>query len=405
MRERVPLSGPGFSVDPSEVRSTCSEQRTKTWTGFPRPLLMQASRRPAGRVRGGRGPRPQIEYLEWHVSARTRRSRGSPSSPRPRSTGRRSRPRPTGVCSSCTGSSSTRTSTMADLFPERRRYDPQNRWNTTDGIVHYVMRSTPWGTCSASPQERAGPRRARTATTRCPYRRDDRRRRRLNFDIWAMTRKGLSVGTDEPAGLYIDRLGRHGLDEARRLPGRRLLDGGPRGRRARRSGSRTRCPPRRDSSSATSGSAAGRSRPAARSPSTSTVSAHALAGQRSRREDRGGARRSRLWRTSEATLLSGVELPAAEAATVRRRCARGAGVGRAGLQPRRRPTTSRATSSPASTRTTRSSCSCGSATIVAAPARGCRWLAPRLATMDEVLGFRARVPRRCGCGSASASRT
>ena len=118
-----------------------------------------------------------------------------------------------------------------------------------------------------------------------------------------------------------------------------------------------------------------------------------------------------------AALPSGVELPGSGAAsrTARRDAAAAAprptsaGAGRRRAdepvvrRARPRPT-SRATSSPGSTRTTSTSCSSASATSTT-PARGCAWLAPRLTTMDEVLDFRARVPRRCACASACASPT
>ncbi len=203
IRTRVPLSGPGFSVDPSKVDLDVQERRTKTWTGFPRPLLVEHRDDRQAAFEAGENRDVQIEYLEWHVT---------------RSAGKITRvvfvtetPEYWRVIADTDRSVLLRlyrqhvsaAVTMADLFPGGGAYNPRNRWNTTDGIVHYIMPINSMGDLLGVSEELQNAQDAKDGYDTVPYARMTGADARLSFDNWAMTRKSLSVGTDDPPGLYM----------------------------------------------------------------------------------------------------------------------------------------------------------------------------------------------------------
>lgn len=203
MTTRVPLSGPGFSVDPSKVDLDVRERRTKTWTGFPRPLLMAHRDDRAAAFAAGEDRDVQIEYLEWHVTrvadtimkvefvtetpeywtavARTDRN----------------------VLLRMYRENVHPDVAMDDLFPGGGEYQRRNRWNTTDGIAHYIMRINSMKDLLGVSEERQNAADAEDGYDTVPYERMTGADARLSFDNWAMTRKALSVGTDDPPGLYM----------------------------------------------------------------------------------------------------------------------------------------------------------------------------------------------------------
>jgi hypothetical protein len=202
IQTRVSLSGPGFSVNPSEVTLDVRERRTKTWTGFPRPLLMEHRDDRSAAFAAGEDRDQQIEYLEWHVT----RSAGkivrvvfvteTPEYWKEVAKADRS------VLLEMYQKYVNPDATMAGLFPGGGDYDPRNRWNTTDGIAHYIMPINSMGDLLGVSEETPG-REAKDGYDALPYRRKTGADARLSFDNWAMTRKSLSVGTDDPPGLYI----------------------------------------------------------------------------------------------------------------------------------------------------------------------------------------------------------
>lgn len=206
VRTSTPLSGTGAYVDPSEVAIDLTETRTYTWTGFSRPLLMKhRDDRPAAFAEG-EARATQIEYLEWHVSRDD-----------------------DGVVTKVTFTTETpeywkllaaespeRTLELyrelvdpavrhEDLFPGGGRYDPMNRWNTTDGIVHYVMPINSMKDLLGVSQEPERTGRALDGYDALPYGRETGADARINVDLWAITRKGLAAATADPPGpLMID---------------------------------------------------------------------------------------------------------------------------------------------------------------------------------------------------------
>jgi hypothetical protein len=203
IRMRVPLSGPGFSVDPSKIDLEVRERRVKTWTGFPRPLLMQHRDDRQAAFAAGEKREVQIEYLEWHVTrvagkiTRVVFVTETPEYWTELAKADRS------VLLALYREHVSPDVTMADLFPGGGAYDPKNRWNTTDGIVHYIMPINSMRDLLGVSEEQQNAQDAKDGFGTVPYARATGADARLSFDNWAMTRKSLSVGTDDPPGLYM----------------------------------------------------------------------------------------------------------------------------------------------------------------------------------------------------------
>lgn len=203
IQDRVRLSGPGFSVDPSKVDINVLEKRTATWTGFSRPLLTEHRDDRAAAFAAGEDRAVQIEYLEWHVT----RTGGkiskvvfvteTPEYWRALATADPS------VLLKLYQRYVSPDVKMGDLFSADGEYDPMNRWNTTDGIVHYIMRINSMKDLLGVSQEFEGAERALDGYDPLPYRRATGADARLSFDNWAITRKSLSVATGDPPGLYM----------------------------------------------------------------------------------------------------------------------------------------------------------------------------------------------------------
>ena len=203
MRTRVRLSGPGFSVDPSKVDLEVGERRTKTWTGFPRPLFMQHRDDRVAAFAAGENRDVQIEYLEWHVEWRgdtiTKVVLVTETPEYWALVARTDRH----VLLRMYREYVSPAVTMGDLFRSDGTYEPRNRWNTTDGIAHYVMRINSMKDLLGVSEEQQDAGEAADGFDTVPYKRPTAADARLSFDNWAMTRKALSVATDDPPGLYI----------------------------------------------------------------------------------------------------------------------------------------------------------------------------------------------------------
>jgi hypothetical protein len=200
---RVPLSGPGFSVDPSKVDLDVRERRTKVWTGFPRPLLVQHRDDRQAAFAAGEDRDQQIEYLEWHVTrAAGKITRVVFVTETPEYWKEIAKADRSAILKLYREHVSAEVK-MADLFPGGGAYDPRNRWNTTDGIVHYIMRINSMADLLGVSEELQNARDAKDGYDTVPYTRTTGADARLSFDNWAMTRKSLSVGTDDPPGIYM----------------------------------------------------------------------------------------------------------------------------------------------------------------------------------------------------------
>lgn len=205
VRDRAELSGPGRSVDPSRVDLEVSARRVYAWTGFPRPLMAEDHRDDRrGAFAAGEDRKVQIEYLEWHVTRRAGKivkvvfSTETPEYWK-------------GLAAADPETVLDLYRTLVspdverdDLFPGGGAYDPENRWNTTDGIVHYVMPINSMkdllGVSQEAPPGGAG---VLDGYGALPYTRATGADARLGFDNWAMARSGLSVSTIDAPGLFM----------------------------------------------------------------------------------------------------------------------------------------------------------------------------------------------------------
>ena len=197
------VSGSGRYVDPSKRDVEVSATRLYGWTGFPRPLLVEHrdDRRAAWVAAEERNV--QIEYVEWHVERRgdtiTRVTFTTETPEYWKLLASVDPDRVLELYRELVGPEVKRN----DLFPDGRTYAPLNRWNTVDGIVHYVMRINSMRDLLGVSQEAEPTRRARDGYDALPYKRTTGADARINLDIWAMSRQGHCVSTDAVPGLYI----------------------------------------------------------------------------------------------------------------------------------------------------------------------------------------------------------
>lgn len=200
---RKQLSGQGFSVNPSKINLDVLERRTKTWTGFPRPLLVQHRDDRSTALQKGEDREQQIEYLEWQVTRSagkiTRVMFVTETPEYWEEVARADQSVLLGLYQELVSPDVK----MDDLFTGDGTYNRRNRWNTTEGIVHYIMPINSMGDLLGVSEEQPNPRDAADGYHALPYSRQTGADAKLSFDNWAMTRKSLSVGTDNPPGLYM----------------------------------------------------------------------------------------------------------------------------------------------------------------------------------------------------------
>ncbi len=202
VRRRTPVSGAGAYVDPSEEQVTAPVGRTHGWGGFPRPLLVGHRDDRAAAFAAAEDRDSQVEYLEWH----TERAGGVVSrvtfvTETPEYWALLARSAPQRVLSLYQELVSPEVR-REDLFPDGSRYEPGNRWNTTDGIVHFVCGINSMSDLLGVSQERAGPG-VRDGYDALPYSRQTASDARLELDIWAASRQARLVATDPTPGVVM----------------------------------------------------------------------------------------------------------------------------------------------------------------------------------------------------------
>ncbi|TDN87786.1 hypothetical protein [Microbacterium sp. BK668] len=196
------LSGRGAYVNPALGEIPRERQRALTWTGLSRPLLVEHRDHRRAAYAAAEDRAVQIEYLEWHVERRD----GKISA----------------VTFTCETPEYWRL--LAEIHPdvvlERYRqlvspdvrreelypggeYDPGNRWNTTDGAVHYVMPINSMRDLLGVSQEIEPSQHADDGYDALPYSRKTGADARIDFDLWAMSRQGLRIATDDPPGISM----------------------------------------------------------------------------------------------------------------------------------------------------------------------------------------------------------
>lgn len=203
-----PLSGPGEYLDPSRIGLEAAVQRTYTWTGFPRPHLTVTARDDrSAAFAAGENRDAQHEYLEWRVT----RAGHAATGPITKVTFVTETPE---YWTALAAAAPDRVLelyrelvdpavVMSDLFTRGGDYRPRNRWNTTDGIVHYVMSINSMSDLLGVSQEREPTGVALDNYDAVPYSRATAADARLNMDMWSLARKGLDVAAAEPVGIYL----------------------------------------------------------------------------------------------------------------------------------------------------------------------------------------------------------
>jgi hypothetical protein len=204
LRTSTPGSGGGEFYDPSEVNVDTIAERSLVWMGFPRALLVEANRdNRAAAFAAGENRDVQEEYCEWHITR----------NPAKKITKVLIVTETPEYWEKLAGADRGRVVELyqalvspavveADLFPGGGPYDRRNRWNTTDGIVHFIQRINTLSAAlnlaqnsvmsgSARDSYEAGP---MASTSVDP---------RVALDIGTLSRKGLSITLREPIGLYI----------------------------------------------------------------------------------------------------------------------------------------------------------------------------------------------------------
>jgi hypothetical protein len=199
------LSGAGAYVDPSQVDIGPAVGRAHTWTGFSRPLQVQHRDDRAAAFAAGEDRATQIEYLEWHVErdGTGTIARVTFTTETPEYWKALAAHHPDVVLARYRELVDPAVQ-EADLFPGGT-YDPMNRWNTTDGIVHYVMPINSMKDLLGVSQEIERTRAALDGYDALPYGRETGADARLNVDLWSITRKDRLVATaDPPSPLIVD---------------------------------------------------------------------------------------------------------------------------------------------------------------------------------------------------------
>jgi hypothetical protein len=198
------MVGPGEFYDPSEVNVEILAERSLVWMGFPRALLVATNRDDrraafvAGEIRD-----VQEEYCEWRA---TRNREGKidkvvfvTETPEYwEQLWAVDRARVVNLYRTLLNNPAV---VEADLHTGGV-YNRRNRWNTTDGIVHFIQTIN---TLSAALGLAQGS--VNTGSARDNYEASPGPRTsvdpRVALDIGALSRKGLSITLREPIGLYI----------------------------------------------------------------------------------------------------------------------------------------------------------------------------------------------------------
>jgi hypothetical protein len=201
----------GMFYDPTETDVNVVGSKTLTWIGLPRDVLLPANRdnKPAVYATADADVarrNPQNEYFEWYV---TRNPAGKivkltfvTETPEYYETLWATDP---ALVVSLYRTLVSPAVVQADL-QSGGAYNQFNRWNTVDGIVHYIQTINTLGAALGLSQ---------SARTSVPPFRDNFEARpgladqptavdpRVSFDIHMLVRKGLHVTLRDPIGLYI----------------------------------------------------------------------------------------------------------------------------------------------------------------------------------------------------------
>lgn len=201
----------GAFYDPTQTDVNIAAEKTLTWIGFPRDVLLPGNRdnKPAAYAAADADVAfrdPQNEYFEWYV-ARNRAGKITKltfvtETPEYFQTLWNTDP---ALVVNIYRALVNPAVTQADL-QTGTSYNKFNRWNTVDGIVHYIQGiNTLNAALGLAQQARTSPApfrdnfEARPALANQPTAVDPR----VSFDVHTLIRKGLFVTFRNPVGLYI----------------------------------------------------------------------------------------------------------------------------------------------------------------------------------------------------------
>ncbi|HEY7876246.1 MAG TPA: hypothetical protein VIG64_14115 [Actinomycetota bacterium] len=201
-------SGDGEFFDPSQWDFEVVAQRTLVWMGFPRTLLVSEHRddKHAAFANGEERRSEQTaqdEYLEWHVTRRKKKITKVefvtelPEYYRTLARTNEGRARVVELYRERLG----KPVPEDDLF-NGRAYQGQSRWNTSEGIVHFIQKINTLDDALGLAQGSVDSKGAldnydidvKQKTSADP---------RVALDIGVLARKGLSVTFAQPIGLYM----------------------------------------------------------------------------------------------------------------------------------------------------------------------------------------------------------
>ena len=207
----TPGDSGGAFYDPTQTDVNVAATRMLTWIGFPRDVLLPGNRdnKPAAYAFADADVafrNPQNEYFEWYVA---RNGAGKitkltfvTETPEYYQTLWNTDPNLVLTLYQALVSPAV---VLADLR-SGANYNKFNRWNTTDGIVHYIQSINTLGAALglaqgsvAAPPPFPDNFEARPGSATAPTAVDPR----VGFDIHMLVRKGLYVTFRDPVGLYI----------------------------------------------------------------------------------------------------------------------------------------------------------------------------------------------------------
>jgi hypothetical protein len=205
-------SNGGAFCDPTQTDVNVVGEKTLTWMGFPRDVLLPVNRdnKPAAYAAADADVAtrdPQNEYFEWYVwrNREGKITKVAFVTETPEYYQRLWNTDPNLVVDLYRTLVDPAV-TQADLQNAAGAYDKFNRWNTVDGIVHYIQSINTLGAAfglaqgavNATPpfndNFEARPSGSTAATAVDP---------RVSIDVHMLARKGLYVTFRDPIGLYI----------------------------------------------------------------------------------------------------------------------------------------------------------------------------------------------------------
>ncbi len=219
-----PGDGRGAFYNPTRTDVKVTAEKALTWMGFPRQVLMEnIDRREAYRLADAdvAERKPQIEYFEWKVD---RNAAGKIT----KVTFVTETPDYYELLWSVDKKMVVKLYQdyvnpkveQADLQADGE-YNPFNRWNTTDGIMHYIHGANSFGDAiglSLESVKSKNPFQDNYDATPGLYNNPTSADPRISFDVHMLVRKGFYVTVRNPVGLYMAAWDNSGITDDKGRP-------------------------------------------------------------------------------------------------------------------------------------------------------------------------------------------